>query len=197
MLGLAQAGIPVWLSASSNARRKLAYSLELAEVDLGKGPVLVGVNTSYPNTLAADAIAAGVIAGLAGYETLKREVRYGASSRIDILLQNPGGPPCYVEVKNVHLMRQPGLAEFPDSVTARGAKHLAELAAMKRQGCRAVMLFCVQRGDALSFALARDIDPAYAAAFEAAAAAGVEVLCYVCNVSPQGIAVSHRIPLAG
>ncbi len=197
MLGLAEPGSPVWLSESDNPKRKLNYSWELVEIDIGRGPALVGINTAHPNGLVADAIERGVIAELGGYDGLRREVRYGSNSRIDILLENGGANPCYVEVKNVHLMRKPGLAEFPDSVTARGAKHLGELASMAGAGSRAVMVYLVQRDDADELALARDIDPAYGAAFDAARSAGVEALSYVCSLSPQGIEVDRPIPVLG
>jgi sugar fermentation stimulation protein A len=193
MIGLTAPGARVWLSLSGNAKRKLPHSWELIEVDFGGGAELVGINTAHPNLLAAEAIVAGSIPELAGYDSIRREVRYGESSRVDFLLESERRPPCYVEVKNVHLMRQRGLAEFPDSVTKRGAKHLAELAAMARAGNRAVMLFLVQIGSAEKFRLARDIDPAYGAAFDSARKAGVEALAYRCALSCEGIAVAERI----
>jgi sugar fermentation stimulation protein A len=150
----------------------------------------------HPNLLAAEAIAAGAIPELAGYGRLTREVRYGANSRIDLLLTDPSRPDAYVEVKNVHLMRRPGLAEFPDSVTKRGAKHLDELAGVAAAGKRAAMLYLVQRNDARSFALAADIDPAYARAFDRARAAGVEMLAYACRIAPEEIAVGGPVPFA-
>src|SRR5262249_36656814 len=164
MIGLATAGARVWLSKSNNPNRKLAHSWELIEVDFGTGPELVGSNTAHPNALAAEAIAAGAIPELAGYGTIRREVRYGENSRVDFLLEDAARPPCYVEIKNVHLMRQPGLAEFPDAVTKRGAKHLGELADMVAAGHRAVMLFLIQISSARRFKLARDIHPPYAPA---------------------------------
>jgi sugar fermentation stimulation protein A len=196
MIGLAVPGARVWLSRSENAKRKLPHSWELIEVDLGSGTELVGINTAHPNTLAAEAIGANAISDLGGYDRIRREVRYGTSSRVDFLLESGLRPPCYVEVKNVHLMREPGLAEFPDAVTKRGARHLAELAAMVRAGSRAVMLFLVQIGSAGKFKLARDIDPAYGDAFDAAREAGVETLAYRCAISCEGIAVAERIAIA-
>ena len=195
MTGLATPGATVWLSRSDNPKRKLAMSWELVEVDLGGGIELVGVNTGHPNGVVAEALAAGLIPELAGYATVRREVRYGKGSRVDLLLEDPARPACYVEIKNVHLMRQPGLAEFPDAVTARGARHLDELAAMVAAGHRAVMLYLIQIGSAERFALAADIDPAYASAFVRARAAGVEAIAYRCAITADGIAFADTVPI--
>ncbi|HEY7300450.1 MAG TPA: DNA/RNA nuclease SfsA [Xanthobacteraceae bacterium] len=197
MIGLAVPGARVWLSKSTNIKRKLAHSWELIEVDLGSGIELVGINTGHPNALAAEAIAAGLIPELAGYPIARREVKYGKNSRVDLLLEAPARPPCYVEIKNVHLMRQAALAEFPDAVTRRGTKHLVELSEMATAGARAVMLFLVQIGSAARFALARDIDPAYAKAFDSARAAGVEALARRCRLSCESIEVGDAIPIVG
>jgi sugar fermentation stimulation protein A len=188
-------GARVWLSKSDNPNRKLAHSWELIEVDFGDGAELVGINTVHPNALAAEAIAVGAIAELAGYGTIRREVKYGKNSRVDFLLEHPTRPPCYLEIKNVHLMRQPGLAEFPDAVTKRGAKHLDELSAMVAAGARAVMLFLIQIGSAQRFKLARDIDPAYGMAFDAARAAGVEIIAYRCGITCEGIEVIEPVAI--
>jgi sugar fermentation stimulation protein A len=195
MMGLAAPGARVWLSRATNPKRKLAYSWELIEVDLGRGPALVGINTSSPNGAVAAAVARGLIPELEGYAEMRREVSYAGNSRIDILLADPVRPPCYVEIKNVHLMRRAGLAEFPDSVTARGAKHLNALAGMVQHGARAVMVYFVQRGDADRLTLAHDIDPAYAAAFHAARAAGVEAIAVASTVTLEGLALPRPIPL--
>ena len=137
MLGLNTPGSRVWLSRSESPTRKYPHTWELVEV---AGHGLVGVNTGSPNRIAAEAIRAGLLPELSGYDTLRAEVKYGRNSRIDILLEGDGRPPCYVEVKNTHLFRRAGLVEFPDCVTERGTKHLAELADMARSGARAVML---------------------------------------------------------
>lgn len=192
MTGLAIPDGRVFVSRSPNLKRKLPLTLELVEAD----GVLVGINTAHPNGLVAEAIADGTIAPLAGYARLRREVAYGKASRVDIVLEDDARPRAYVEVKNVHLMRRPGLAEFPDSVTVRGARHLAELAAMSALGHRAVMVFLIQRPDAERFALAADIDPAYAAAFEAARKAGVEALAYGCAIATEAISVTGPVAFA-
>jgi sugar fermentation stimulation protein A len=197
MTGLAAPGARVFLSRSDNAKRKLPYSWELVETDLGSGPELIGVNTAHPNVIAGHALAAGAVEALAGYATLRREVKYGQASRVDFLLESPERPPCYVEVKNVHLMRKRGFAEFPDAVTARGARHLDELAAMVAAGHRAAMLYLIQIGSAERFALARDIDRRYGEAFDRARAAGVEALAYRCVVSADGIVLGDKVPIVG
>ncbi|MBI3434186.1 MAG: DNA/RNA nuclease SfsA [Proteobacteria bacterium] len=195
MTGLAVPGSKVWLSRSDNPARKLAHSWELVEVDLGAGTELVGVNTGRPNAIVAQALAEAAIPPLGGYASLRREVKYGANSRIDFLLEHRDRPACYVEVKNVHLMRAAGLAEFPDAVTARGAKHLAELEQVAAAGQRAVMLFLVQIGSAQRFSLARDIDPTYARAFGRARAAGVETFAWRCTLTLAEIRVAAPIPI--
>ncbi|MCB9958595.1 MAG: DNA/RNA nuclease SfsA [Rhodospirillaceae bacterium] len=195
MMGLGTPGLRVWLSRSGNPKRKLAHTLELVEAE----GTLVGIHTGRPNRLAEDAIRNGTIAPLAGYATLRREVRYDVNSRVDLLLGGPDRPDCYVEVKNVHLRRphgpHPTAAEFPDCVTARGAKHLGALIGVRSAGMRAVLLYIVQRADCDHFRLAVDLDPLYAAGAVAAAAAGVEFLCYGCDVQPSGIAVSRRLSM--
>jgi sugar fermentation stimulation protein A len=197
MTGLAAPGAPVWLSRSDNPKRKLAHSWELVEVDLGSGPELVGINTTNPNALAAEAIAARLVPELQGYGSVRREVKYGRNSRVDFLLEEPGRPPCFLEIKNVHLMRQKGLAEFPDAVTKRGAKHLVELADMAAAGARAIMLFLVQIGSAERFAVARDIDRDYGAQFDRARAQGVEALAHRCRLTRAGIEVAEPIAIVG
>jgi sugar fermentation stimulation protein A len=195
MMGLNVPSARVWLSKSDKPGRKLSHSWELAEIDFGQGIETVGINTAHPNALVAEAIRAGTIVELDGYVSLAREVAYGRASRVDMVLSAEGRPPCYVEVKNVHLMRSPGLAEFPDSVTARGAKHLEELGDQVEAGARAVMVFLIQYGGAERFALARDIDPAYGKAFDRARARGVEMLAYRCRLTPEEIVVERAVPI--
>ena len=190
MLGVMDPGQPVWLLESSDPKRKLRWSWELVRT---KG-TLLGVNTGVPNKLVPEALARGGIVELGGYDTVRREVAYGLGSRVDLLLSATERPICYLEIKNVHL-RRGDWAEFPDCVTARGARQMAELARMVRAGHRAVVLFVVQRGDCRAFRVAGDLDPAYNRAFEAARAAGVEALCYACTVSEAGIDLAGPLPL--
>jgi sugar fermentation stimulation protein A len=195
MTGLDRPLSRIWLSDSGNPLRKYPCSWELVEVDLGSGLELVGVNTSQPHELTAEAIAAGLIPELRDYASIRQEVKYGQKSRVDFLLEDPARPTCYLEVKNVHLMRKPRLAEFPDSVTERGAKHLRELAAVRAGEARAVLLFVIQIASANRFAVAADIDPAYAAAFERARMSGVEMLAWRCNVAVNGIEIAAPVPI--
>lgn len=197
MMGLTAPGLPVWLSISDSKTRKYAHTWEMLEVDAGSGPTLVGINTGHPNKIVAEAIAAGRVAPLKGYAGLRREVRYGVNSRIDLLLEDDAKGTCYVEIKNVHLLRTKGLAEFPDSRTERGVKHLEELSNMVREGHRAMMVFLIQRGDAKTLSLARDIDTTYGAAFDKAVAAGVEAVALRCKLSTEGIEADKIIPLNG
>jgi sugar fermentation stimulation protein A len=191
MLGCADPGSEVWLSPATNPGRKLRWTWELVRAE----GALVGINTMHPNRIVAEAIEDGTIPELTGYGAHRREVRYGRNSRIDILLSGEGRPDCYVEIKNVTLRRN-GHAEFPDAVTARGTKHLAELSRMVAGGARAVMLYLVQRGDCDRFRLAANIDSAYAAGLASARAAGVEILCYGCRVTPKEVAVNRVVTLA-
>jgi sugar fermentation stimulation protein A len=191
LLGLATPGARIWISTSDDPARKLKYSWELVEAYGG----FVNVNTSRPNRIAAEAITSGAIPSLAGYATLRGEVKYGKNSRIDLLLEDPVKGIAYVEVKSVTLSRSPGLAEFPDAVTARSAKHLDELVGEVRRGNRAVMLYLVQVPDAKRFSLARDIDPAYAQAFAHAQANGVEAIAALARVTTAEIRVIGDIPV--
>lgn len=195
MLSVAAPGARVWLAKADGAKnRVLSYTWELVSV----GDCLVGINTARPNVMVMEALAAGTIPELAGYASVRREVRYGRNCRIDLLLESAGRPTCLVEVKNVTMKR--GLApydpvEFPDAVTARGTKHLIELAEAVQLGQRAVMLFVAHRSDAVRLSFASDIDAAYARALEAAARAGVEMLCYRCHVDTEGAQLTGMIPI--
>lgn len=194
MLGLVTPGRSVWLSRSDSATRKYPHTWELLDLP---GHGLVGINTAHPNAIVSEAIAKGEVSALSGYASLRKEVNYGRNSRIDILLEDPGRKPCYVEIKNVHLFRQPGLAEFPDCVTERGTKHLRELSDMAAQGARAVMIYLIQSAAPERFALAEDLDPHYVKTFRAARAAGVEAYALRCTVDTEEIVAAQAIPTIG
>lgn len=192
MLGLADPGARVWVEPSTDSRRKLGYGWRLVELADGH---LAGIDTAVPNRVVGEALRAGAVPALAGYASVRPEQRYGRASRVDFLLSGPGLPDAYVEVKNVHLRREGDLAEFPDCVTARGARHLAELADMVAGGARAVMLYIVQRTDCSRLALARDLDPAYGRAFDAARSAGVEAICHATRIDTDGVTLGATLPV--
>lgn len=192
MMGLTAPGSRIWLEPNEDPKRKLRYGWRL--VELGDGH-WSGIDTAVPNRVVKEALLARAIPRLAAYGSVRPEVRYGKNSRVDFLLTERGLPDAYVEVKNVHLKRRGDLAEFPDSVTARGAKHLAELADMVAAGHRAVMLYLVQRTDCGRLAMAADLDSDYAAAFEMARAAGVEMLCHGTVIDREGVEIGAELPV--
>jgi len=197
MLSLLDEGNRVWLSVSDDPKRKYRHRWELVEVNGPAGPAMVGLNTALPNRLAEEALRAGLIEPLAGFTRLRREVRFGAeNSRADIVLEYDNAPPVFIEVKNVTLSRAPGLAEFPDAVTARGAKHLRELARVVSSGQgRAAMIYMCQRTDAERCGLAADIDPRYVEEWRRATEAGVKTWAIGCDISPQEVIPARLLPM--
>ncbi len=192
MTGCAVPGDTVWYSTSDNRKRRYPHSWELTETAHGQW---IGVNTLRANGLVGEALLAGAIPELAGYETLKAEVRYGAeNSRIDWLLAAENRANCYIEVKSVTLLQQES-GYFPDAVTLRGQKHLRELQAMAEMGQRAVLFFAVLHSGITRVAPARHIDPHYADLVLQAQRSGVEILCYGAQLSPGGIRLQSSLPL--
>ena len=187
MLGCNEPGSVVYLSLSPNKGRKLAYTWEMIQIKR----TWVGINTFHPNRLVAEAIEAGAIPELRGYEVVRREVKVSAHSRLDLCLDGQSGS-CYVEVKNV-TMSFDGAAAFPDAVSDRATKHLRELIRLKRKGHRTAILFVIQRGDCEYFRPADEIDPEYGRCLRKAAKAGVEILPYVAKVTPRGILLAEKL----
>lgn len=192
MTGVGQPGDTVWLEPNDDPKRKLKFSWKLTEAPGGHW---IGIDTGVPNRIVLEALRARAIPAVAMYSGIRPEVKYGDRSRVDFLLTEPGLPDLFLEVKNVHLRRAGTVAEFPDCVTARGAKHLAELAAVAGQGARAMMLYVVQRTDCASVDLAADIDPGYAAAYDAARAAGVEAIAHATHIDRAGIRLTGPVPV--
>ncbi|SPH22815.1 Sugar fermentation stimulation protein A [Ascidiaceihabitans donghaensis] len=192
MMGLADEGMKIWLEPNDDPKKKLKFGWRLVDHENGH---FTGVDTSVPNRALKMALENGEVAALSAYKTVRPEVKYGEKSRIDFLLQQDGLPDVYVEVKSVTLSRTMGQAEFPDSVTTRGTKHLAELTQMVRDGHRAVMLYLVQRTDCTTFTLANDIDPKYHAAYLLARNAGVETLCIGTNITPDSITLDSPLSI--
>ena len=192
MLGCSEPGSRIWLSRSAVITRKYPYSWEITET---AERVLVGVNTALPNGLVKEAVEGGVISELQGYDALRGEVLFGKEgSRVDLFLEGKGRPACYVEVKNVTAAVE-GVAIFPDAVTVRGSKHLRELMEMAAQGYRAVLCFCVQRGDVTVVRPADEIDPVYGETLRSAVRGGVEVIAYQAEVTPSAIDLRNALPV--
>ncbi len=188
MMGLKEEGLRIWLEPNDDPKKKLKFAWRLAELPGGQW---AGIDTAVPNKVVKEALTLRKVPEFGDYERVQPEVKYGTNSRVDFLLDDQ----VYVEVKNVHLRRDGDWAEFPDSVTARGTKHLNDLIEVVRSGHRAVMFYLVQRTDCARFKLASDIDPQYAAAFDEARAAGVEVLCYGTHISRDGVEIADPIPV--
>ncbi|WP_087022061.1 DNA/RNA nuclease SfsA [Thaumasiovibrio subtropicus] len=190
MTGCAEPGNQVWYSTSDNPKRKYPNSWEISVTQAGHW---ICVNTARANTVVAEAIADGKVSELSHYATIKTEVRYGQeNSRIDILLESTDNLKCYVEVKSVTLL-EGNQGYFPDAVTQRGQKHLRELMEMAQQGHRAIIFFAVLHSGIEKVSPAHHIDPAYANLLEQAEKAGVEILCYNADITPEGISLCKRI----
>ena len=189
MMGCKEPGSEVYISRSDNQNRKLLYTWELIRAD----NTWVGINTMHPNKLVPEAVTAGVIEELCGFDNIRREVKVSAHSRLDLCLESGNGN-CFVEVKNVTLAVN-GAAAFPDAVSERGTKHLKELMRLKRQGHRAAIVFVIQRGDCDSFRPADEIDQEYGRWLRRAINAGVEALPYRAKVTPKEILLTEKIPV--
>lgn len=190
MKGCLEEGARAVVRDSEDPKRKLRHTFQTIEV----GGTWVNVDTGLPNALAFEAVEAGLIPELTGYDSTRREVKYGTGSRIDLLLEKESGERCYVEVKNTTLA-EGDRALFPDAVTTRGKKHLLELAEVVAQGHRGVMLFCISRGDVARFSPADEIDPDYSATLREVAAKGVELLAYSTVVSPTSFDLGTSLPI--
>jgi len=194
MTGCAEPGSTVFLREVNNPKRKYRYSWEATENLAG---VMVGVHTGITNTLVHEAIGSGVVAELQGYPTIRQEVKYGEEgSRIDLLLQgHADGRDCFVEIKNVTTCDEEGYGYFPDAVSVRASKHLRELMGMVSQGQRAVIFFCVQRGDVTAVRPADQVDPRYGETLRQAIAAGVEAIAYRARVTPCEVVLEQALPV--
>ncbi len=188
MRGCSTPGSPVMLSTSPNLKRKYPQTLEMVK----EGDTWIGVNTMLTNKIVAEAILEGRIKTLQNIDKLTREVTTSKSSRLDLLLKR-GDEKIYVEIKNCSLVED-GWATFPDAITARGTKHLNELADLVAKGHRGVIFFCIQRTDAEKFRPAAHIDPLYAKTMAEVNKKGVEILAYQTEIGPESIIVNTPIP---
>ena len=188
MMGLLEMGNKAWFSLSDNPNRKLKYTLEMIEV----GNKKVGINTLLTNKIVLEALKYKKIASLVKFDHIKRETKFSDSTRFDFLLSNKKEK-CFLEVKNVTLLRKKKIAEFPDSITTRGTKHLNELCNAKKQGYQSYILYLIQRENCDSFKIAKDIDEKYKIAFSRALINGVKILCYDCKLNSEEIKLNKQI----
>ena len=188
MMGLLNKNNKIWFSESDNPSRKLKYTLEIIEVEKN----LVGINTFSSNKIVFEALGNKKISSLIKFKNIKREVKFSDKTRFDFFLSNDKEK-CFLEVKNVTLLREKKIAEFPDAVTSRGTKHLNELYKAKKEGYQSYMLYLIQRDDCDSFKIAEDIDEKYKDAFNKAIKSGVKILCYDCKLSNEEIKLNNQI----
>ena len=188
MMGLLNRGNKVWFSKSHNPKRKLKYTLEIVEAD----KQFVGVNTMLTNKIVLEALQEKKIEKLIKFFDIKTEVKFSKKTRFDFLISN-NIKKCFLEVKNVTLVRRNGVAEFPDTVTSRGKKHLKELIIANKKGYQTYMLYLIQREDCKLFKIAKDIDEEYKTTLNEAIKNGVNVLCYDCKLSTEEIRINNQI----
>jgi len=190
MMGLLNKGNKTWFSVSNNPKRKLKYSLEIIEV----GKNLVGINTLLTNKLVFEALNLKKIKNLIKFNNIKTEVKFSNGTKFDFLISN-NKEKCFLEVKNVTLLRNKKIAEFPDAITSRGTKHLVELINAKKKGFQSCMLYLIQRQNCKAFKIAEDIDINYKIAFDKAIKAGVKILCYDCKINNEEVKLNNQIEL--
>ena len=188
MMGLLELGNKVWFSKSDNPKRKLNYTIEIIEINKKK----VGINTHLTNKIVLEALKKKKIKSLINFTNIKTEVKFSDKTRFDFLISN-GQKKCFLEVKNVTLMREKNIAEFPDAITSRGAKHLKELINAKKKGYESCILYLVQREDCKAFKIAEDIDKEYKIIFDIASKNGIKILCYDCKISDEDIIINNQI----
>ena len=188
MMGLLNKGNNVWFSKSNNPKRKLKYTLQLIDVD----KKLVGINTHLTNKIVLEALYQKRIKNLIKYNNIKTEVKFSDETRFDFLISN-NEEKCFLEIKNVTLLRNNKIAEFPDAITSRGTKHLKELITAKKKGYESYIFYLIQREDCNSLKIAKDIDLDYKIAFNEALKNGVKVLCYDCKLNNEEIKLNNKI----
>ena len=190
MIGLLEKGNIVWLNKNDNPNRKLKYTLQMIE---DKG-VKVGINTHITNKIVLDALKKELIQSFKKVDFIKQEVKFGKNTRFDFMVSK-NNKKSFIEVKNVTLSRQKGLAEFPDSVTSRGLKHINELVKASKKGYNIYLLYLIQRDDCHKFKLAEDIDPEYCKILKKAVKKKLNILCYDCKFYTKGIKLNRKIQL--
>ena len=190
MMGLLNKGNKTWFSRSINPKRKLKFTLEIIK----SGENLVGINTFLTNKLVLEALNLKKIKSLIQFNNIKTEASFSNNTRFDFLISN-NKEKCFLEVKNVTLVRNKKIAEFPDAITARGTKHLNQLIHAKQKGFQSYILYLIQREDCSSFKIADDIDKEYKIAFDKAKKTGVKILCYDCKIDLEEVKLNNQIDL--
>ncbi len=188
MMGLLNPGNEAWFTESDNPNRKLKYTLQI----IGVNKKLVGINTHLTNKIVLEALKEKKIESLSKYKNIKTEVKFSDNTRFDFLISNDKDK-CFLEVKNVTLVRKANLAEFPDAITSRGTKHLKELIAAKKKGYESCILYLIQREDCKYIKIANDIDKNYKKTFDDAIKSGVKILCYDCKLNNEEIIINNQI----
>ena len=190
MYGLLKKGNKTWISKSNNPKRKLAYTLEIIEINKTK----IGVNTHSANKIVYHAIKNNLIKEFRNILEIKPEVQFGENTRFDFMVIDKKSK-VFIEVKNVTLSRKKGISEFPDAVTSRGLKHINQLIEASKKKFKVFILYLVQRNDCNEFTIAKDIDPDYATTLANAVKNKLNVLCYDCKFSSKGIKVNKKIKI--
>ena len=188
MMGLLNLNNNVWFSKSNDPKRKLKYTLQMIEIN----KKLVGINTHLTNKIVLEALEKKRIKSLIKFNFIKAEVKFSDKTRFDFLISN-NKEKCFLEVKNVTLVRESNIGEFPDAITTRGTKHLNELCKAKKKGFQSYILYLIQREDCDSFRIAKDIDEEYKFAFNKALKCGVKILCYDCKLNNEEIILNKQI----
>ena len=186
--GLMVPGRRVRLVYNPGPKRKTDYSLVLVR----HGSIWVSVYPVFANKLVEKGLVDGKLSCLSGYKNFNREVKWG-ESRFDFQLNFPAGK-VFVEVKSVSLVEK-GEGKFPDAPTERGIKHLKGLIDLKKNGCRAAVLFVSQRSDARSITSNDEIDPKFGEWLRKAYQARVELYAYNCKVTKNTISIKNQIPV--
>ena len=190
MFGLLKKGNKVFINKSDNPNRKLKYTLQIVK----DKKTNVGINTHLTNKIVFEGLNQGLIKNFVNFDSIHQEVKFGLNTRFDFLVTKKSKR-SFIEVKNVTLSRQKGIAEFPDAVTLRGLKHLKELLKAKNQGFEIYLLYIIQRDDCKKFKLAKDIDPEYCEFLEKAVKKKLKLLCYDCKFSSKGIKLNRDIQI--
>ena len=188
MMGLLKSGNKVWFTETNDSKRKLKYTLQIIELNGKK----VGINTHLTNKIFYEALLKRKIINIKKNDILFKEKKFNDNTRFDFFIKSKDKG-TFIEVKNVTLSRYRNIAEFPDAVTERGLKHIAELIKAKNKGFDIYLAFVIQREDCKKFKIAEDIDPKYKKLLTFALKNKLKVICYDCKFLSKGIIINNKI----